>query len=416
MKQSRTIVRKSIADSPLFNQHFTGFALYDPETGGYLQEQNADKYFNPASNTKLFTFYAGLKMLDDSVPGLKYAINGDSLIFWGTGDPSFLHPDFASQRVFDFLKKSDKDLYYASGAFQDTHFGSGWAWDDYSYYFQTERSGMPIYGNQVSFVYDSLASDYSLRPKFFNDFSEILDERAFAFYPNRNVEQNIFSFYPDPARSLRKNRVPFKTSDELLVELLADTLKKAVTPIAFQSGEDVDVIYSRRMNELYAWMLKASDNFIAEQILYLCASQRGDTLNSARVRAYMTINHLDDLPSQAIWKDGSGLSRYNLFTPRSMVMLLEKIKSEIPEETILNLLPKGGVDGTLRNWYKSDSEDPYIFAKTGTFSNNHSLSGFIKTASGKLLTFSFMNNNYNSSSAPVKLEMEKTLKLVRERY
>ena len=163
-------------------------------------------------------------------------------------------------------------------------------------------------------------------------------------------------------------------------------------------------------------MDKASDNFLAEQILYLCAAEKGDTLNSSRIRNYMIANHLDDLPSQPVWKDGSGLSRYNLFTPRSMVALLEKIKQELPESTLLALLPAGGIDGTLKDWYNSETGEPYVFAKTGTFSNNHALSGFIRTKTGKLLTFSFMHNNYNASSTPVKLEMEKTLRLIRDRY
>ena len=87
----------------------------------------------------------------------------------------------------------------------------------------------------------------------------------------------------------------------------------------------------------------------------MCAAEKGDTLNSSRIRNYMITNHLADLPSPPVWKDGSGLSRYNLFTPRSMVVLLEKIKQELPESTLLALLPVGGTDGTLKAWYKSET-------------------------------------------------------------
>ena len=83
----------------------------------------------------------------------------------------------------------------------------------------------------------------------------------------------------------------------------------------------------------------------------------------------------------------------------------------------MTLLPIGGVDGTIKNWYAPDEDEaPYVFAKTGTLSNNHSLSGFVKTKKGKLLTFSFMNNNYSGSSSEVKFEMEKVLRMVRDRY
>lgn len=79
-----------ITDSPILNDHLVGFALSESDRQGMIYTQNADKYFIPASNTKLYTFYAGLKMIPDSIPSIRYIERGDSLIFWGTGDPSFL--------------------------------------------------------------------------------------------------------------------------------------------------------------------------------------------------------------------------------------------------------------------------------------------------------------------------------------
>ncbi|MCP6167347.1 D-alanyl-D-alanine carboxypeptidase, partial [Klebsiella pneumoniae] len=87
------VIKQRIQESEIGKNRFVGFALYDPALGKMVVEHNADKYFVPASNTKLFTFYACLKMLDDSIPALKYVVRGDSLIFWGTGDPTFTHMD-----------------------------------------------------------------------------------------------------------------------------------------------------------------------------------------------------------------------------------------------------------------------------------------------------------------------------------
>ena len=84
-------IRKLFKHSAIVNDHFTGFALYDIDSKKMIYELNSDKYFTPASNTKLFTFYTCLKMLGDSIPALKYVNRNDSLIFWGTGDPAFLH-------------------------------------------------------------------------------------------------------------------------------------------------------------------------------------------------------------------------------------------------------------------------------------------------------------------------------------
>ncbi len=415
-KYSRDLVNKSVRGSQLFNNHFTGFVLYDPSEDKYLYELNADKYFTPASNTKLFTYYTGLKILKDSIPAFKYYESGDSLVIYGTGDPTFLHPNFKSQKAFDFLNNSNKNIYLSTGNFVDAPFGSGWAWDDYEYYFQGERTGFPIYGNVIQFVKDSLGAGFHVQPSFFEDYTEVLNAKKQQVANNRLLDYNIFNHYPDTTRSNRKNRIPFKTSDELLVKLLTDTLHKEVLMIDYKA-RNTKTIYSRPAREIYVRMLKASDNLVAEQIHYLCASQFGDTLQSARVRNYMLKKHLSDLPSKPVWRDGSGLSRYNLFTPRTLVLLLEKIKLELPEKEILATLPIGGVDGSLKNWYAAEEGAyPFVFAKTGTLSNNHSLSGFIRTKSGKLLTFSFMNNNYTSGSRAVKIEMDKVLRLIRDRY
>mgnify|MGYP006191173279 CR=1 FL=1 len=94
--------------------------------------------------------------------------------------------------------------------------------------------------------------------------------------------------------------------------------------------------------------------------------------------------------------------------------LLAYLVANLPEERLLPLLPAGGESGTIRNWYKA--EEPYVYAKTGTLENNHSLSGFLKTRSGKTLIFSFMNSNYTVSSSEIKKEMEKILLLLRDNF
>lgn len=161
-------------------------------------------------------------------------------------------------------------------------------------------------------------------------------------------------------------------------------------------------------------MLEVSDNFIAEQILLMAADKISDSLKSGIAIDHMKKTYLKDLPDEPIWVDGSGLSRYNLFTPRTMVKLLEKIRKEVSQERLFNMMATGGKSGTLENYYKADT--PYIFAKTGTLSNNHSLSGFLKTRSGKVLIFSFMNSNYTIPTSKLKEGMEIILKNIRDNY
>ncbi len=137
----------------VFEQSFTGFMVYDPGTKKVLFDLNSQKYFTPASNIKLLTFYAGLKVLEDSIPALKYTLKNDSLIFWGTGDPSFLYSEVPESKVLSFLKNRKEHLQYLPPVFTEEHLGPGWAWDDYNSYYSVERSAFPIYGNYAVFEF-----------------------------------------------------------------------------------------------------------------------------------------------------------------------------------------------------------------------------------------------------------------------
>jgi len=416
-KYQKDLLHKTIAGSSVFNNQFTGFALYDPMDGQYLYELNINKYFTPSSNAKLLTLYTGLQLLGDSIPALRYQIDGDSLFFTGTGDPTFLHWAFPNQRVYDFLNDSTKKLIYVKTAFQDKPLGLGWSWEDYEYYFQVERSGFPIYGNTVGFVYDSISDSFAVVPEFFDDFTEIHTADQPRTQPNRQHDYNIFSFAPDTARSDYKNRVPFEPSDELLIALLEDTLNAPIAYLDTFSWTGKQIFYSIAAFDLYAYMLKVSDNFCAEQIHYLCTIGNNLEMNSQLSRDFVMASYFQKMESPPIWVDGSGLSRYNLMTPRFMIDLLKLISDKISPDTFKEMLAIGGVDGTLKDWYAApEGEPPYVFAKTGSHRNNHSLTGVIRTKSGKDLFFSFMNNNFPTGSTPVKLEMQKTLRLIYERY
>ena len=92
-----------------------------------------------------------------------------------------------------------------------------------------------------------------------------------------------------------------------------------------------------------------------------------------------------------------------------------KLYREVPEERLFALLAQGGGTGTLKDWYQ-DPEGPYLFGKTGSLSNNHNLCGYLKTRSGKVLAFSFMNNHFRKPPRIVKSRMQRILNWVRDHY
>ncbi|MEO1049952.1 MAG: D-alanyl-D-alanine carboxypeptidase [Bacteroidota bacterium] len=395
-----------------FHNH-TGFVLYDPVESEYLINYKADKYFTPASNTKILTLYTCLHLLGDSIPALKYVQKGDSLIFWGTGDPSFLHPDLSHSHAYDFLKQSQRHLYFSSANFFDDHFGPGWAWDDYPYTFSSERSPFPVFGNYFTVKKDA-SQKLSITNPVFKKYFWLNDSSTTSPAFVRSYESNSIDYFPQHQPADIAIKIPFRYSDQLVAEILSDTLNKKVLLTDEPMQSVFNTAYSLPADSVYKRMMQVSDNMMAEQLLLVCSAMVGDSLRVQNAIDYALNNVFKDIDDELIWKDGSGLSRYNLFTPRSIVNIWEQLLTQYGRERLFNILAVGGESGTLKNYYKS--EIAYIYGKTGTLSNNHSLSGFLITKSGRLLIFSLMNNNYAGSSIPVKKRMEQILLEVHEKF
>ena len=195
--------------------------------------------------------------------------------------------------------------------------------------------------------------------------------------------------------------------------LLEDTLNREITLLE-KPISNYKTLYSLPVDSVYKNMLQESDNFLAEQLLMIYAGVLTDSLSTDIGINNLTLKYFNDFPNELIWRDGSGLSRYNLFTPQTLIHLLEKIYQEIPTKRLFSLMPAGGISGTIKEWYTAD--EPYVFAKTGTMINNHNLSGYLKTKSNKVLIFSFMHNHYQGSSFKIKTEMQRILREIHEKY
>ncbi|GAB3818086.1 D-alanyl-D-alanine carboxypeptidase/D-alanyl-D-alanine-endopeptidase [Pontibacter rugosus] len=407
-------IKRELTTSEVLRQSFVGFALYDPELGKLVVEHNADKYFVPASNTKLFTLYTSLKMLGDSIPALKYVSRGDSLIFWGTGDPTFAHMDLKNSIALDFLKnRPEKKLYYIDAPFASTAFATNWGWDDYNYYYQPERNVFPVHGNVIKFLRQS-EGPFTTTPAYFKKHlkTETVQAAGDAFV--RGWRSNQITHNLKKAAATFSTEVPFITSPDMVVALLADTLKRPVELLKASIPGGGKIFYGLPTDTVLRRMLKVSDNLMAEQLMVLCSGTLSDTLAVERAISYAKSNYLHDLPDAPVWIDGSGLSTMNMFTPRSIIALLQKLLQERPQEQLLPMLAVGGRPGTFRNIY--EAEVPFVFGKSGTLAHVHNQSGYIITKSGKLLLYSFMNNNYSVPTAAIRDEMVRIMTEVHHRY
>ncbi|MGO1597251.1 MAG: D-alanyl-D-alanine carboxypeptidase [Sphingobacterium sp.] len=402
--------------SPVLDKHYVGFCLYDMDEQRYVYGHNQDRHFTPASNTKIFTLFTSLTLIGDSIPGLAYVERGDSLIFWGTGDPSFLHPHLENSRVFDFLKTSDKKLFYARANAQESFYRDGWAIEDYDFYYQPELSAFPIYSNLVQFK--ELSGQLETTPNYFqNTLKFIAPDSTRRYRIHRHLQDNIYEVSNLPLPDNYTNRKPFRTDDSLLITLLADTLKRPVGLLEENLPDNAHLFYSVPTLDALREMMLPSDNFIAEQLNMVAAFQKFRSFRTVDLRTFMKDNYYKLFSDSIQLRDGSGLSTYNKVTPRSIVELLRQIAQIIPDTAQRHyLFPAGGLEGTLKNVYPTPGGKPFIWAKTGTIHSVHCQSGYIISKTGKQYAFSFLNNNYLGSAIPIRKEMVRVMTHIYENY
>ena len=425
-------IEREVARSPVFSKAFTGFTLLDPATGKTLADFNGERYFTPASNTKILTLATCLEVLGDSVPGVQYGNPDDGIVFRGTGDPTFLHPKFeAWQNARRLLYRPPVSLLYIHRRFDEGRFGAGWAWDDYNEEYQPERSPMPIYGNcfQVS---GKPNNEFHVEPSFFLRYYRRWQIETQAKVKRIEEDNN---WILDSLADHEDRIVPFRpliryfdawddtNPTTLLGNLLSDTLKRTVTEFFPEDHPDIELstypwrtLYSTPLDTVLRRMMHQSDNFIAEQMLLVCAGVKFDLLKQDTMIKWMLDSTLNSLPQRPKWVDGSGLSRYNLMTPQSIAQVLLKLWKEQPRERLFSLFPAGGVSGTIADYYAGKDGKPYVFAKTGGMGGVHCMSGYIVCKSGKVLIFSFMHNNFLGSNRNWKVEMQRILEQIRDRF
>ncbi|GAB3894756.1 hypothetical protein GCM10028803_10210 [Larkinella knui] len=406
----RPILRQ-LRQNPQLTDHFTGFALYDWKQQKLVVQHNASQYFTPASNTKLVSFYAGLVTLGDSIPALRYSLRADSLIFWGTGDPLLLNQNLPDTTVLRFLRNRPERLVFSPANYSGPRFGPGWSWDDFNDDYSTELAPLPLYGNFVRFLSPDRVARLDVEPRFFRDSVSAVSVRKFSRDVQRDEVRNHFD-RPAAVRPFHQD-IPFRWSPALAARLLADTLHREVSVANLRFDRSAKTLYSQPADSLYKRMLHVSDNMLAEHLMLLCSSVQ-DTLNSSLGIETVLKKHLADLPDKPNWVDGSGLSRYNLFTPRSLVSLLGKIYKIVPQERLFRLLAVGGSTGSIQRLYTTDR--PFVYAKSGSMTGVYNLSGYLITKKGKLMLFSMMHNNFAGSVADLRNRTAAFLTEIYQRY
>lgn len=403
----------------IFSGGHTGFVLYDLDYQTYLYGVNADRRFVPASNVKLLTLYVAQRLLGNQTPGMVYQSYADRYELWGTGYPLLLHPNFLGlDEVAPWLRSLDRPLvvHFPDGEGEDLpRYGAGWSWDDYNDGYVYERSVLPIYGNRLFLELsepDTAGRQFLLGAPLgvAGNLREITGQQAAL---RRSEYGNDFTVAPNFMAG-RKNPLerPLHLTPRLIVNELTAALGSVPVTVGrrpYPPAGTARTLPVSLPDTVYRRMLRQSDNFLAEQLLVQTAVARFGRPDVPALRTYARDSLLPPLGIEDIrWADGSGLSRYNLLTPRHLVRLLFALDREVGRRRLLDLLPAGGVSGTLERRF-GNRPRTYVWAKTGSLSGVLCLSGLLQTKRGRWLAFSFTHNNFVGKSRTYYEEMERTL-------
>jgi len=425
-----------------------GLLIEDVGSGETLYEQNAVKYFVPASNMKLFTTALALARLG---PDYRFhttletsaAISSDGvlqgdLILVGRGDPNLSNRKFPYELKEEFdgppekalaeltdavaakgVKRIAGDVIADDSYFPRERYPNGWEIDDMVWEYGAAISAIAVDDNTVTLtltpgeqagspVQATLipgTPDFTVRNDVVTSAAEVKADLRLTREPGSNLVAVRGSL---PAKSAPRKLVlaieePAQHAAATLKRLLEERGIKVAGEAraqhdAARAAGDPTVLaehISATLADSVKLINKISQNLHTEMLLRTVARQGGmwatpEELVKIPQDFYAAAGIA---PDDVIQTDASGLSRHDLVTPRAIVKLLDFAQKQTWFAPYYASLPVAGVDGTLEDRMKNTPAAGRIHAKTGSVQHVRTLSGFAETPGGRRLIFSFLSNN-----------------------
>ena len=425
-----------------------GILIADAENGQTLYEQNADKYFLPASNMKLFTTALALAKLG---PDYRFhttletagslssdgKLSGD-VVLVGRGDPNLSNRKFPYELKEEFdgppekalaeladalvakgLKEISGDVIGDDSYFPRERYPSGWEIDDIVWEYGAAISAIVVDDNTVSLT---------LTPG--EQAGSAVQGLLVPATPDFLVENDVITSPPDLksdltlTREVGSNLIVIKGTlpaggmpRKLVLAIEEPALHAAATLKRLLEERGVKIVGAAKarhvppadsadpvvlaehvsvtLGDAVKLINKISQNLHTEMLLRTVARQNGawktpDELMKVPANFYAEAGIAAD---DVIQTDASGLSRHDLVTPRAIVALLTYAQKQPWFATYYASLPVAGQDGTLEDRMKTTLAAGRIHAKTGSVEHVRTLSGYAETPSGRRLIFSFLSNN-----------------------
>lgn len=431
-----------IFEDPAFSNAHWGVVIQSLTTGEYFYRRNENKNFMPASNLKLFTTALALLQLgpDYTYKTTLYLngkikneeIKGD-LILRGVGDPTITGRFYNGDALAVFNKWADSlinmgvetitgNIIADDDAFEEETLGNGWSWDDETYYYSALTGGVCFNDNCIDLkitpgdkVGKKAAIEIFPKTKFVTILNNIVtvsndSVTNIDFYRERNT--NIIQCFGTIRKSETEinESITINNPTKFTAQILKEVLENKGIKIRGQALDNDELGIARdyqKLNPLFTQVSpplkdivkvvnKVSHNLYAEQLLRTIGYEKlkyGSAENGLKASQNL-LKQMGIDPENLQIVDGSGLSRLNLITPFQLNSLLRFMYRSKYFNEFYESLPIAGVDGTIANRMKNTRAMNNVRAKTGYINAVRSLSGYVTTTDGEMLTFVMIANNF----------------------
>ncbi len=439
------------------------------DNGRIVFEENAAKLLRPASNMKIYTVAAALDRL---TPDYRYStsvfapakpdsagvIHGDLRIY-GRGDPSIAArfnngdyfkaiDDLAARIVAAGVKRVEGDLIGDETYFSGPKYGSGWEWEDLTWYYGAEVTPLSINDNALDLFVkpgpsvgqpalittgppDPLLTivnrvttsakgarrEISIHRGLNENTITItgsipLEDRGYTAGIGISHPALLFVYLLRNSLAQKgvvvrgKSRTTGEVALPTLTTPIPTSVNSSVLSVQSVAQTEIAILQSPPFSMIAAQTLKPSQNLYTELILRTLGklapppapattsifNQTSEQLGLEAVRSFLKTVGIR--PEALVLDDGSGLSRGDMITAEATVQLLTFMSKHRYANVFRDALPIAGVDGTLRNRMRGTPAENNLRAKTGSLSSAVSLAGYVTTAAGEKLAFAIMVNNY----------------------
>jgi len=423
--------------------------LISPLAGGYpLYARNAQQFFIPASNIKLFTTAAALTQLgaDYRIRTSVYqeAVESGEVVLRvvGRGDPTLTEASLQTLA----RQVRDRGIHHIDRLIVDDTYFTGdpinpnWEWEDLQAGYGTAANSLMLEGNAIALQLIPQAPGQPLRlvfetPSDARSWTVINDSRTL---PAGSSEPEFTQIQQDGQRRMLRVMGQLQAGSEPEEEAIASpdpngrflrrfwavleaegvTVRRGAIATTPQPNPDPEVafILSPPLAELMTEANAESDNFYAEALLRQVGvhSSRVETSTlAAGLAGVETILAPLGVDAEGLDQaDGSGLARRNLATPEAFVQTLQAMHGSPSASVFRDSLAVAGMSGTLRNRFRDTPVAGNLWGKSGAISGIAALSGYLEPEQYPPLAFSILVNHFDQPVRTVRPTMDEIIEVV----